>query len=93
MRELRLKDTVTWMLSSDWKDRFKAEYWQLRIRISELVPKMDTDDPEERSEILWSNSTMVEYLKALEERAIACGIMNFIMDLSNLNEDKETKEE
>lgn len=82
MRELRLKDTVPWMLSNDWKDQLKAEYWQLRIRISDLVPKMDTDDPEEKSYILGLNSTMVEYLKALEERAVECGIMDFIMDLS-----------
>lgn len=82
MRELRLKDTVTWMLSSDWKDQFKAEYWQLRIRICDIIPKMDTDDPEERSDILWCNSTMVEYLKALEERAVSCGIIDYIMDLS-----------
>lgn len=88
MRELRLKDTVTWMLSSDWKDQLKAEYWQLRIRISDLITNMDTDDPEERSEILWLNSTMVEYLKALEERVVACGIMNYVMDLSFIK-DKE----
>lgn len=86
MRELRLKDTVSWMLSSDWRDQFKAEYWQLRIRICDIVPKMDTDDPEERSEILWLNSTMVEYLKALEERAVECGIMDYIMDLSCIND-------
>lgn len=86
MGEIRLKDTVPWMLSTDWKDQFKAEYWQLRIRISNLVPKMDIDDPEERTEILWRNSTMVEYLKALEERAVSCGITDYIMDLSCIND-------
>lgn len=80
MRDLILKDTVAWMISNDWKDQLKAEYWQLRI--CDLVPKMDTDDPEERSEVLWLNSTMVEYLKALEEIAVSCGIMSYIMDLS-----------
>lgn len=88
MRDLRLKDTVPWMLSNDWKDQLKAEYWQLRIRICDLVQKLDTDDPEERSEILWRNSTMVEYLKALEERAVACGIMEYVMDLSCLKDNE-----
>ncbi len=85
MRDLILKDTVSWMISNDWKDQLKAEYWQLRIRIYDLVPKMDTDDPEE-SEVLWLNSTMVEYLKALEEKAVSCGIMDYIMDLSCIND-------
>ena len=88
MGEIRLKDTVSWMLSSDWKDQLKAEYWQLRIRISNLVPKMDTDDPEERSEILWRNSTMVEYLRALEEESVSCGIIDYIMDLSCLKDNE-----
>ena len=88
MGEIRLKDTVSWMLSSDWKDQLKAEYWQLRIRISNLVPKMDTDDPEERSEILWRNSTMVEYLRALEEEVESCGIVDYIMDLSCLKDNE-----
>jgi hypothetical protein len=82
MRDLVLKDTVSWMISNDWKDQLKAEYWLLKIRIYDLAHKMDTDDPEERSEVLWLNSTMVEYLKALEENAVSCGIIDYIMDLS-----------
>ena len=79
MINLTLKDTVAWMLSKDWKDQLKAEYWQLRLRIYDIVPKLDTEDPEERSRVLWLNSTMMEYLKALEEKAVACGIMDYIM--------------
>ena len=31
-----LKDTIELMNSSDYKDRFKAEYYQLKIRYTEL---------------------------------------------------------
>lgn len=31
-----LKDTVYMMNSSDYKERFKAEYWQLKIRYEKL---------------------------------------------------------
>lgn len=31
-----LKDTVDGMLSSDYKERFKAEYYQLKIRYDKL---------------------------------------------------------
>jgi hypothetical protein len=31
-----LKDTVDGMLSSDYKERFKAEYYQLKIRFDKL---------------------------------------------------------
>ena len=32
-----LKDTVTMMESSDYKERFKAEYYQLKIRYEKLM--------------------------------------------------------
>ena len=31
-----LKDTIELMNSSDYKDRFKAEYWQAKIRYDKL---------------------------------------------------------
>ncbi len=31
-----LKDTIDLMTSADYKDRFKAEYWQLKIRAQKL---------------------------------------------------------
>ena len=31
-----LKDTIDLMNSSDYKDRFKAEYWQVKIRLEKL---------------------------------------------------------
>lgn len=39
-----LKDTIELMTSADYKDRFKAEYWQTKIRYDKLhkmVVKME----------------------------------------------------
>lgn len=36
MRAMELKDTIPMMESIDYKERFKAEYCQLRIRIGKL---------------------------------------------------------
>ncbi len=33
---MELKDTVDLMLSDNWKDRLKAEYWQTKIRYEKL---------------------------------------------------------
>ena len=33
---MELKDTLELMNSSDYKDRFKAEYWQAKIRYDKL---------------------------------------------------------
>lgn len=38
---MELKDTVEMMLSSDYKERFKAEYWQLKIRYHKLRKMVD----------------------------------------------------
>jgi len=41
---MELKDTVELMNSADYKDRFKAEYWQTKIRyikLHEMVVKME----------------------------------------------------
>ncbi len=31
-----LKDTINLMMSEDYKDRFRAEYWQTKIRYEKL---------------------------------------------------------
>ena len=36
LREMELKDTVEMMKSSDYKERFFAEYWQTKIRYEKL---------------------------------------------------------
>ena len=38
---MELKDTVEMMLSNDYKERFKAEYWQLKIRYDKLQKMVD----------------------------------------------------
>lgn len=33
---MELKDTISLMTSEDYKDRFRAEYWQAKIRYEKL---------------------------------------------------------
>lgn len=42
-----LKDTVELMVSEDYKDRFKAEYYQLKIRYDKLKAMLDKWDNNE----------------------------------------------
>ena len=41
MNNMELKDTIEMMLSDDYKERFKAEYWQLKIRYDKLRKMVD----------------------------------------------------
>ena len=41
---MELKDTVTLMTSADYKERFKAEYYQLKIRRDKLKAMVDKWD-------------------------------------------------
>ena len=41
---MELKDTVEMMLSDDYKERFKAEYWQLKIRHDKLQKMVNNWD-------------------------------------------------
>jgi hypothetical protein len=41
---MELKDTVEMMLSNDYKERFKAEYYQLKIRHDKLQNMVDNWD-------------------------------------------------
>lgn len=38
---MELQDTIDLMKSSDFKDRFKSEYYQLKIRTERLVDMLD----------------------------------------------------
>ena len=38
---MELKDTVEMMLSDDYKERFRAEYWQTKIRYDKLRKMVD----------------------------------------------------
>lgn len=41
---MELKDTVEMMLSNNYKERFKAEYYQLKIRHDKLQKMVDNWD-------------------------------------------------
>ena len=79
---MELKDTVQQMLSEDYKDRFKAEYYQVKIRYDKLVNMLDRWDkgqlqfsPTCPRELLWRQVTVMEdYMDILIERSIAEGI-------------------
>lgn len=81
-KQMELKDTIKLMESADYKDRFKAEYYQLKIRYLKLKEMIDR----------WENglldftptcpisvydfqlNAMNDYLEILEERAVMEGI-------------------
>lgn len=72
-----LKETVELMLSNDYKERFKAEYYQLKIRIDKLdnmLSKMKNDElnfiPTCPYELLqYQLKAMLLYKMYLKERA------------------------
>ena len=74
-----LKDTVALMNSDDYKDRFKAEYWQLRHRLDRLNDMIARNDKSELdfipdTPILWLEQqahAMRAYLDALSVSRLA----------------------
>ena len=74
---LNLTDTAALMSSSDYKERFKAEYYQLSIRLDKLtamIEKWDKDElnftptcPRELYDV--QINAMKEYLNVLKQRA------------------------
>ncbi len=77
---MELKDTVKLMESTDYKERFKAEYEQLRIRFEKLnamLGKWDAGTLEfacPRSTYNIQIRAMADYLAALEARAVMEGV-------------------
>lgn len=79
---MELKDTVELMLSDDYKERFKAEYYQTKIRYEKLhrmIIKYDAKtldfEPSCGIDLLKSQvSNMGQYLCCLEIRAEVEGI-------------------
>ena len=73
-----LKQTVELMNSSDYKERFKAEYYQLKIRYDKLHNMCEKWDKNEldftptcsRFTYARQLNAMAFYLKVLEERAV-----------------------
>ena len=79
---MKLKDTADLMISEDYKDRFKAEYQQLKIRANKLsaMLKKYKDGtleftPKCSYEVLYEQLVhMKDYLDDLEKRANIEGI-------------------
>lgn len=77
---MELKDTVEMMLSADYKERFKAEYWQLKIRYDKLQKMVDNWDELNFTPTcpyktyvhqLWA---MEDYMTMLRYRAVLEGV-------------------
>ena len=77
-----LKNTIDLMTSEDYKERFLAEYQQLKIRYDGLCNMIDKWDKNEltftptcpRSTYNLQLSAMEDYLTVLEARAVMEGI-------------------
>ena len=80
---MELKDTIVMMNSEDYKERFKAEYYQLEIRLDKLTVMLEKWDKGELSftptcpRELYNQQVngMVDYLNALRTRANIEGII------------------
>lgn len=79
---MELKDTVELMSSSDYKDRFKAEYLQTKIRYNKLhqmlvkidAKTLDFEPACPKTVFMEQKRYMGEYLRVLETRAEIEGI-------------------
>ena len=74
---MELKDTIELMNSSDYKERFKAEYFQLKIRYTKLLEMLKKWDNKELNfeptcpRTIYNTQivAMKMYLETLEDRA------------------------
>ena len=79
---MELKDTIELMTSDDYKERFKAEYLQTKIRYDKLhrmlvkneAGKLDFTPTCPISNLMTQKRYMGEYLRCLEIRAEIEGI-------------------
>ena len=79
---MELNETVEMMNSSDYKERFRAEYLQNVIRYEKLKAMLDKWDREElnftptcpRSTYNMQIKAMTDYIAVLEARAVMEGI-------------------
>lgn len=75
---MELKDTIDMMMSSDYKERFKAEYYQLKIRyikLQDMVNKYDNGtlgfEPNcSIKRLKYQLRAMSDYLNIMQDRAI-----------------------
>lgn len=82
MRPMELKDTIEMMASEDYKERFKAEYCQVKIRYEKLKHMLERWDNGilnftptcPRSTYDLQISAMKDYIAVLEARAVMEGV-------------------
>lgn len=80
---MELKSTIEMMASEDYKERFKAEYYQVVIRYRKLKTMLDKWDSGDalgfipacpRSTYNMQIAVMADYIAVLEARAVMEGI-------------------
>lgn len=77
-----LRDTIKMMNSEDYKERFKAEYYQVVIRYQKLKSMLDKWDNNQleftptcpRSTYNMQIAAMTDYIAVLEARAVMEGV-------------------
>lgn len=77
-----LRDTIEMMNSEDYKERFKAEYYQVVIRYQKLKSMLDKLDNDQlkftptcpRSTYNMQITAMTDYIAVLEARAVMEGV-------------------
>ena len=82
VKNMELKDTVEMMNSADYKERFKAEYYQNVIRYQKLAAMLEKWDKGElsfeptcpRSTYNMQIKAMTDYIAVLEARAVMEGV-------------------
>ena len=82
LRPMELKDTIEMMGSADYKERFKAEYYQNALRYEKLKAMLDKWDRGvlsfkptcPRSTYNMQIKAMTDYIAVLEARAVMEGI-------------------
>lgn len=75
---MELKDTIAMMNSEDYKERFRAEYYQLALRYRKLKAmvlkwdcgELDFEPTCPRSTYILQLTAMSDYIAALEARAV-----------------------
>ena len=77
-----LRDTIEMMNSEDYKERFRAEYYQVVIRYQKLKSMLDKWDNDQleftptcpRSTYNMQITTVTDYIAVLEARAVMEGV-------------------
>ncbi len=79
---MELKDTISLMTSQDYKDRFKAEFYQVKIRYEKLKEMLDKwDEGTLNFKPTCERSIYDKQIKAMEDYMDILGDRAFIEDV------------